>query len=202
MTPSKLVFIDVDGVLLDYEGPWVEFWRSKGYTVPENFRDRKNYHFSASFPDMTDKATESLMVDEFGLKGGLRDLKPFPSIDTKAIGAILSHPNVFVLSTFKEAFRPDRIRSLEMQYDAQFIARKILGAHAQKKGEVMREVAQRLGVPMENCYLIDDVGYNIGSAEEYGGKGLLVDHPYNKSETKQRTTHETLAQDIARLVFG
>src|SRR5277367_3372904 len=125
MTPSKLVFIDVDGVLLDYEGPWVEFWRSKGYNVPDNFRDRKTYHFSASFPDLFDKATESLMVDEFGLKGGLKDLKPFPAIDTRAVGAILAHPGVFILSTFKEAFRPDRIRSLEMQYDAQFVARKI-----------------------------------------------------------------------------
>jgi hypothetical protein len=173
MEKSKILWLDVDGVLLDWVRPFLKYIKS-----PVSYEDLKQYDLSFLFGGDTNRMVSA--INEFNATRAYAQLEPLVSredlqrlkdrgYELRVITQVDGHTQRFFrLENLVDAFGP----------------RMISGVRFSRRGEKKAETLRSLN-PYNEIEIIEDNPVFFEDAERVGGfKAMAIRHPYNAKELK------------------
>lgn len=200
-----LIFVDVDGVLLNFDRLLFEKMTEKGLSPPPFYlwRRRRRIQLTEAFYNLgyKDETLWALCHEIFNQRGLLHQT-PYEHLSCELVGRLLSQDNVYILTKIPSAFIADRANCLARWFAAD-VSEKVLSSWTHAKGEVIVQMARRRGTDLRRCLLLDDNPEYLESALRLGAAGILVGRPYNLSETKRlRTSYSDAFARVAHKNFN
>jgi glycerol-3-phosphate O-acyltransferase len=202
---NRLIFLDVDDVLLSPPYQAVKaVVRLTGKAVPseERFLNRSHIQFYEAFPEIFKSKTwmwiYGLLALPFGYFRSHNLLKMNPTELAKG----LADGRVYLVSKNPPSFTRWRIRRLEqlvgVNVGDRYIACGPIFARSTSKTTIIRRIAERRGVELQNCLLIDDCPDNLTEAAEAGIRTAIVSSTWNRSAThiSKRISTEEVPQIV------
>lgn len=178
----SLIFVDVDGVLLDFD---IMLWAKAlelGLSPPswKEWQTRSHPGIFEAYPDFIDEKTSWELCQLIFDEGGLKTQPSYPYLDQKRIGHLLSFEHTYILTKVPEGVLEERSFCLTSHYGTDF-TNKIISSWTRPKGEIILEICGEQGVSSSSALLIDDNPDYLESALSRGVCGVLVEHSYNES---------------------
>jgi hypothetical protein len=194
---KKILALDADGVVVDYDQSLLAWLHAKGKAkgiTLEAWRNRRFFHMHKAFPLEWPTLGEELAdVHEFGILGGMADLQQW----APDMQLLINEPNVFVISKFPEWQRQDRITGL---WRALGLAdgSRVLGAWDTPKHVILDNLASRHGVLLEDTMMVEDNAHHLPPF----GNPVLVHHEYNRGYPSQRVRADKLYDHCANFLYS
>ena len=177
----KHVFIDVDGVLLDFEVLMTTEMKRRGIPAPtkEMMASRQEDFISSAFPGLVSSEAEWEVVDAVFKSGILRDQPRFDVLDVKKVSQALSKPNMRILTKLPSEYAGQRRNCLLGHFGVDLDGRlHTVYGKTTKGDEILRYCAEH-AIDPATCALIDDRHDNLETAMLAGAHGILVERSYN-----------------------
>lgn len=181
------VFIDVDGVILDFESLLLPVFEKNGITPPSvlQMASRQEDFISAAFPHVVDRYKEAELVQEVFASGALKTQSMYSFLCKDTLNRLISAENVYILTKLDPNYVTDRIKCFKEIHGIDISAKILTVWTDMTKGERILKFCEENNIPHTNAVLIDDRHDNLESALKLGSKGLLVERSYNEAHRKR-----------------
>lgn len=165
---TKTLWLDVDGVLLDWVRPFLEYVQS-----PVSYDNLTQYDFSYLFKGGTSEMVDA--INEFNKTSIYENLKPMISLcDLPRLRNAEYDLNI-ISQVDGELARQLRINNLENVFGKYTFGKIVLTGRGEKKTEVLRKLE-----PYDTIHVVEDNPGFFKDAEKDGHiKGMAINHPYN-----------------------
>lgn len=195
----KGAIFDMDGVLFDTEALWQKCWNQTAaemnLTLPEEFKKevcgssdkmpsviQKYYHVDDPYPVILRTYTrlKSLLEEDLPEKEGLHEILP----ELKAMGFRIAVAS----SSDTNTIRSNLMRSNTLQYfDAITSGQEV--KHGKPAPDIFLLAAEKLNLPIEECYVFEDAYNGIRAAAKANSKPIMVVDLSEPDEEMKQSAH-------------
>ena len=185
----SMVFLDVDGCLLDFETLLLARMAQAGLTTPTpaQMATRSHDYICESFPHVVARDREWVIVADVFAKGDLKTQGSYHFLNKPLLSRLLTQNNVTILTKLDPNYVADRRECLLREFGVD-LAGKILSVWGSTtKGERMLEFCEENGLDITRTTLVDDRHDNLETALRLGASGLLVERSYNETHRGRMT---------------
>jgi len=196
---SKIIYTDVDGVLLDWEPAFVEWMESKGYTVNPEYAD--HYKMSLRFSGNDKKPYTKDLVRQFnesariGYLPALRDAVEY----VEKIVALGYKFTVVTSQSLDKYAQAARIQNLKNIFGSAAFQDFIILDTGADKDEVLSNI-RYTDREAFGCYWIEDKPENAMVGAELGFNSILMEHGHNADFVSDDLTKVSNWSDIYDIV--
>lgn len=179
--PPALLFVDVDGVLLDFDHMLYNLIKEKKINIPawQLWLDRSDVHLEKAFSGYITSARTWELCDEIFKSGQLKNQPGFPYLDARQMSPLLASDHVYILTKIPEFAVADRVECLNTLYKINS-EDKVIAAWTETKGDIIKRICTERGLDLNRVGLIDDNPDFVESALIHGIPAILVEHKYNE----------------------
>lgn len=171
---SKVLWLDADGVLLDWSRPFLKFIKSD-----VSYDELTQYDLSNLFNGYVPAMVNA--INHFNETSTYENLQPLVSPEELRKLKTLGFELRIISQVDGEYSRVLRVSNLENVFGKDMFSTIILTGRGQKKAEVLRQFE-----PYEVIKVVEDNPQFFRDAREVGGfDSMAIQHPYNQKELKE-----------------
>lgn len=169
----KTIYLDVDGVLLDWFRPFLAYVRPH-----MKYEDLKQYSLSTLFGN--DRETREL-VNDFNNSPVYRNLKPLTSRDRLLNLEAAGYELNIITQVDGDKARGSRLYNLENAFGLDLFKKIIFVPSGEKKTDVLRQIEP---YDLELSVVEDNPRFFVDAKADRYIRGYAVRHTYNAAELK------------------